>query len=147
MRTSEEEGLHFRPSSSHCGCFRILRTVPAHGNGCLPVEISRRRAVTVEGDQAVFLRLCEVATSAVRVLWPTKVRWSKKFSTGRGYDRYLRVDGTLVETGPWPGLTSKVLVLMQSQLFVSISLDVTGTRATAVGLRDSSSRLVSPARC
>ena len=40
MRTSEEEGLHFRPSSSHCGCFRVLRTVLAYGNGGLPVEVS-----------------------------------------------------------------------------------------------------------
>ena len=32
----DEEGLHFRPSSSHCGCFRDKRAVPASGNGCLP---------------------------------------------------------------------------------------------------------------
>ena len=41
------------------------------------------------------------------------------------------VDRTLVETEPWPGLTSRVLVVM-SQPF---SRDVTGARATAVGLR------------
>ena len=40
MGTSEEEGLHFRPSSSHCGCFRVLRTVPTCGNGCHPFEVS-----------------------------------------------------------------------------------------------------------
>ena len=38
--SSEEEGLHFRPSSSHCGCFRDQRAVPAYGNGCLPGEVS-----------------------------------------------------------------------------------------------------------
>ena len=36
----EEEGLHFRPSSSHCGCFRDQRAVPASGSGCLPGEVS-----------------------------------------------------------------------------------------------------------
>ena len=58
--TSEEEGLHFRPSSSHCGCFRDLRAVPAYGNGCLPVEVSDGCS-TVERSH-VYSRLIFVGT-------------------------------------------------------------------------------------
>ena len=66
---------------------------------------------------------------------------------GCGYDRYRRVDWTLVETRPWPGSISRVLVSPMFQPFVAISLDVTGARTTAVVLRVGPSRLVSPARC
>ena len=51
------------------------------------------------------------------VLWLAKIMLMKN-SIGRGCDRYSSVDGTLVETEPWPGFTSRMLVLM-SQLFLS----------------------------
>ena len=43
------------------------------------------------------------------VFWLAKITLEK--STGRGCDRYPSVDGTLVETEPWPGLTSRVLAI------------------------------------
>ena len=69
-------------------------------------------------------------SSAVCVSWPTQVPLVYEFHCAAATIT-PSVDGTLVETEPWPGLTSRVLVLM-SQLF---SHDVTGAQATAVGLR------------
>ena len=68
-------------------------------------------------------------------------------STGRGYDRYP------AWTGPWLRLDLGLVRYREcrfhrsSQPMVAIFLDVTGARATAVGLRVTPSRLVSPARC
>ena len=73
--------------------------------------------------------------------------WFPLPDAGRGYYRYPGVDWTLVVTGPWPNSISRVLVSLNFQLTVAISLDFTGARATAVGLRVAPSRLVSPARC
>ena len=44
------------------------------------------------------------------VFWLAKITLGK--STGHGCDRHPSVDGTLVETEPWPGLTSRVLLFL-----------------------------------
>ena len=62
----------------------------------------------VEGGQDVG----EVSPLRVMVPMVPSPHHLLSFSTGRGYDRYPSVDGTLGETEPWPGLTSRVLVLM-----------------------------------
>ena len=61
--------------------------------------------------------------------------------------RYPGEDWALVETGPWPSLISRVLVSPKFPADLAISLDVSGARATEVGLRVTPSRLVSLARC
>ena len=71
----------------------------------------------------------------------------ERFPLGAATTVTLGVDWTLVATGPWPGSISRVLVSqMLPVATVAISPDVTGARATAVGLRVAPSRLVSPAR-
>ena len=55
-------------------------------------------------------------------------------------------------TGPWLDWTLAQLDIERAGFtdvlpIVAISLDVTGARATTVGLRVAPSRLVSPARC
>ena len=69
------------------------------------------------------------------------------FPTGRGFDRYPGVDWTLVVTGPWPNSMSRVLVSLNFQLTVAISLDVTGPGQPRLDSGLPPSRLVSPARC